>query len=105
LIQNSYQTTINGSTNSVVIGSNLTNLFNTENVVVIGGDNTTINNQSDVIILGKSTIQEVDIISAGIDEVLGKFPTAVPFNLVSGSIDDIRNLGSHTIISLISAIR
>ncbi len=104
-IVGSNNTLITGSTNSVVIGSNYTNLINSQNITIIGGSDTTIENQSDVIILAESVVQKVDLLTACVDEVLNAFPNSVPYNMVSGSVDEVRNLGSHTIVNLISAIR
>lgn len=82
-----------GSRNSYAIGSD--NAVNGSESVVIGSN---IKVDADGVFLVKT----YNMISGGIDEVLDPFDASGTINLYSGSIDEVRNLGSNTTMNKIS---
>jgi hypothetical protein len=90
-----------GSDNSAIIGGS-------SNRIDKGGDNSVIiggigikNSQSNVVLIGSILIENIDIVSASIDEVLNPFSMSPP-NIVSGSINKVRQLGSYKKESILS---
>jgi hypothetical protein len=87
--------------NILLTGRNNTIADSVENATIIGGENIT-NDQDNTTIIGgvvktKSTvINQPDIINGGLNEVQNPFSDTI-VNILDGSKDAVRNLGSHVI--------
>jgi len=95
---------INGNSDNVnLIGTKNTNVVaGTKNAVVIGGENETYA-ESDRIKFNAIIVGPTNFISAGRDVVLNQFPEGKSANYLSGSRDEVRNLGSHEIVNRVQA--
>jgi hypothetical protein len=88
---------------SVILGGSNNKLVG-ENSVLIGGSGASLKGNN-IVKIGGRFITGTNFVSAGRDIVLNKFPTGKHQNLISGSRDDVRQFGSHTIDNLVGGTR
>lgn len=97
-----------GDDNEIQGGSNNVNVFGNKNIVTFGASNSTVIGDSafvsspNTIVLSNTVIFNNNLITAGVDEVLGLYPDNKIINLISAGVDEVRGLGSASIESLIS---
>jgi hypothetical protein len=102
----------------IVVGSNNTVGGTSEKTLIFGDGNTITGNSETTFIVGDGltitgntsvinspVVINSNYVSAGSDELLGKFSDNTVINYIYGSRDDVRELGSYTNVSLIFAGR
>jgi hypothetical protein len=108
---------ISSGGSSMVVGSN--NILSGDKSVILGGSGNKLEGENSVLIggsggnlkgnnivkIGGRLITGTNFVSAGRDVVLNRFPTGKHQNLISGSRDDVRQFGSHTIDNLVGGTR
>ncbi len=112
-----YNNTIQGDSNQSIIvgtGNNMAgnrnvivgndNLVQGDDIFVIGVSGQTFR-QSNTIVLGNTTLNYVNRIDAGRNEILNRYPTTKTANYISGSRDEVRQLGTESLESRVDGGR